>query len=85
MKKLIDRNREELEQHGEIHMRRTVRRTSMPRGGVELREVETPMLNEWQAVALLAHMLFVAVRRGETSSGRIDTAERGCDGRAPHR
>jgi hypothetical protein len=86
VKKLIDRNRAELEAFGPVHMRATVSRISKPNGGTELREVETPMLNEWQSVALLAHMrtalglqiriemnkLFVAVRRGETPAPALN-------------
>jgi hypothetical protein len=59
-------------------MRRTVRRISKPNGGAELREVEEPMLNEAQAIHLVALMrtekaaeirgalvrVFVAYRKG---------------------
>lgn len=81
VKELLGRNRAELEMHGPIPMRRSVRRIEKRGaiGGVEFREVETPMLNEAQALNLVALMrtaraselrvalikVFIAVRKGE--------------------
>jgi hypothetical protein len=58
IKKLVDRNREELEKHGPIPMRATVARIGKTGAikGFELREVEEPLLNEAQAINLVALM-----------------------------
>lgn len=86
IKELMGRNQAELENHGRIDMRRTVRRISKPNGGFELREVETPMLNEAQAMNLVALMrtpraselrvalvkVFLACRNGVLRPGTID-------------
>lgn len=78
IKGVVDENRAELEEHGAIHVRIYNVRIPMPRGGIELREVEEPMLNEEQAINLVSLMrtkcasqmrvslikVFVAWRRG---------------------
>lgn len=56
VRELIKRNRAELEAHGALSMRRTVRRISKPNGGEELREVKEFWLNRLQAAALVPRM-----------------------------
>lgn len=88
IKKLVDENIEELQSHGPIPMRTQVMRIEKTGAikGVELREVETPMLSEAQAMNLVALMrtsraselrvalikVFLAVRHGDIRPTSID-------------
>lgn len=82
IRRAIEKNRAELEQHGGLHMRAQQARISKPNGGTELRTVNEYWLNEAQATTVLLLMrtpqavavrvgvvkVFTAWRRGQLSA-----------------